>query len=126
MTKTSPRRPPPSATRQRGLVPLSCPDCFGVLHFEREGPHGHLLYVCQVDHRYSLPSLLHAMEAHLEKALWSSSLLLKQIEIAYQDLLDEMRKTAPAERKRAQRRIHEVRKQCLAIRAMIEATHAVE
>jgi len=45
-------RPPPSTTHDTGLVPLSCPDCFGVLHFEREGHHYHLLYRCQVGHRY--------------------------------------------------------------------------
>jgi len=117
---------PPSATSQTGLVPISCPDCFGVLHFTREGDHGHLMYECQVKHRYSLPSLLHSMEAHLEKSLWSSSLLLKQLDIAYLDLLDEVNNQPPADRTRVERRINEVRKQCLAIQAIIEASHAVE
>jgi hypothetical protein len=120
------RKPPPSATRQPGLVPISCPDCFGVLHFLREGPQGHLMYECQVKHRYSLSSLLHSMEAHLERSLRSSSLLLTQLDIAYQDLLDEVKNTPPADRQRVQRRIKEVRKQCLAVQAIIEASHAVE
>ena len=117
---------PPSATRESNLVPLSCPDCFGVLRFEREGPRGHLVYCCQVDHRYSPSSLLYAKEAHLERTLWSAVLLLKQMAYAYQDLLEEMNRTKGAERTRVRRRINEVRKQCLAIRAMIEATHALQ
>ena len=122
--KTS--RPPPSTLREAGLVPLSCPDCFGVLRFEREGPHGHLLYRCQVDHRYSINSLLHAKEAHLERALWSASLLLKQMMYAYEDLLSETKTTATGDRKRVQQRIKEVKEQCLAIRKMIEASHVIE
>jgi hypothetical protein len=118
--------PPPSATRESGVVPISCPDCFGVLRFEREGPHGHLLYRCQVDHRYTPASLLDAKEAQLERALWSAALLLKQTIYAYEDHLNEMKSASGVERKRAQRRINEVKKQYLAICAMIEASHAVE
>ena len=76
-TRRKTSRPPPSSLRESGLVPLSCPDCFGVLRFEREGAHGHLLYRCQVDHRYSISSLLYAKEAQVERTLWSASLLLK-------------------------------------------------
>jgi hypothetical protein len=118
--------PPPSATQEQGLVPLSCPDCFGVLHFEREGPHGHLLYCCQVDHRYAVSSLLHAKEAQLERTLWSAALLLKQMTYAYEDLLSELKTAGPAERKRARQRANEAKKQWLAIRTMIEATDVAE
>lgn len=121
-----PTRPPPSTTHERGLVPLSCPDCFGVLRFEREGPKGHLLYRCQVEHRYTIGSLLHAKEAQLERTFWSTALLLTQMRYAYEDLLNEMRASTPRERKRVQRRVKEVKKQCLAIRTMIEASHAAE
>lgn len=130
MAKVRPhRRPvvsPPSATHESNLVPLSCPDCFGVLRFEREGPKGHLVYSCQVDHRYSPTSLLYAKEAHLERTLWSAVLLLKQLACAYEDLLEELGGTKGAKRTGVRRRINEVRKQCLAIRAMIEATHALQ
>jgi len=116
---------PPSVGRARHVVPLSCPDCFGVLRVEPQGRQGHVVYRCQVDHRYSLPSLLEATEIHLERSLWSAALLLTQVGIAYEDLLAQ--KTASREtRKQAQRRIREVRKQCLAIRAMIEAPHVIE
>jgi hypothetical protein len=97
-----------------------------VLRFEREGSHGHLLYRCQVDHRYSVGSLIHSKEAQLERTLWSAALLLKQMLYCYEDLLSELKKVKGADRKRAQQRINEVRKQGVAIRAMIEATHAVE
>jgi hypothetical protein len=136
MKKTRPRTAsntaPFSATRESQLVPLSCPDCFGVLRFEREGPRGHLVYCCQVDHRYSPTSLLYAKEAQLERTLWSAALLLKQMGYAYQDLLEEMNRTKGSERTKGaeragvRRRINEVRKHCLAIRAMIEATHALQ
>ena len=52
--------------------------------------------------------------------------VLKQMAYAYQDLLEEMNRIKGAERTRVRRRINEVRKQCLAIRAMIEATHALQ
>ena len=119
-------RPPPSATRERGLVPLSCPDCSGVLRFEREGPQGHLLYRCQVDHRYTLSSLLDAKEGKVEETLWSAVLLLKQMVYAYEDLLSEMKHATVTERKRVKHRMNELRRQCLAIQAMIEATHVLE
>lgn len=125
-TTTTTTRPPPSASHERGLVPLSCPDCFGVLRFEREGPRGHLLYRCQVDHRYTIGSLVHAKEAQLERSLWSTALLLKQIRYTYEDLLREMPMSTRRRRKRVQQRINEVKKQCLAIRTMIEASHAAE
>jgi hypothetical protein len=111
---------------ETGLVPVSCPDCFGVLRFEREGSHGHLLYRCQVDHRYSMGSLLHAKEDQLERTLWSASLLLKQMSYVYEDLLSEMKDARGAERKHVQQRMKEVKKQRLAVQAMIETTHAVE
>ena len=122
--KTS--HPPPSSTHEIGLVPLSCPDCFGVLRFEREGPHGHLLYRCQVDHRYTIGSLIDAKESQLERTLWSASLLLKQTSYVYEDLLSEMKNATAAKRKQIQQRMNEVKKQRLAIQAMIGATDAGE
>lgn len=84
------------------------------------------MYCCQVDHRYAPTSLLHAKEAQLERTLWSATLLLKQMVYAYEDRLEEVKKTPGAEQAKMRRRINEVRKQCLAIRAMIEASHAIE
>ena len=107
-------------------MPLSCPDCFGVLRFEREGPHGHLLYRCQIDHRYAVGSLLEAKEDQLERTLWSASLLLKQLSYAYEDLLSEMNTAEGSDRTRLRLRMNEVKKQGLAIQAMIESSHVME
>lgn len=115
-----------SLMRERGLVPVSCPDCAGVLRLEEEGAHEYSLYVCQINHRYSTRSLIHAKEAQVERVLWSASVFLKQMLLVYQEALRKTKQWSPEERKSMRRRIHEVRKQSLAIRAMIEATHAVE
>jgi hypothetical protein len=115
----------PSASPETNRPPLSCPDCSGVLSFDQEGTRGHRLYACQVGHRYSTTSLLHSKETQLERTLWSAAVLLKQMGDAYEQQLKEMSRK-DSDRKRVQRRIHEVRKQGLAIRAMIEATHAVQ
>ena len=71
-------------------------------------------------------SLLDAKEAQLERTLWSAVLLLTQTSYVYEDLLSEMKGARGAERKRVLQRMKEVKKQRLAIQAMIEATHAVE
>src|SRR5438093_5864876 len=115
-----------SVIRERGLVPISCPDCSGVLRLEEEGAHDYGLYVCQINHRYSTRSLMHAKEAQVERVLWSANVFLKQMLFVYEEAMRTMNQWSPAERKSIQRRMHEVKKQSLAIRAMIEATHAVE
>lgn len=113
------------AVDQLRVVPLSCPDCSGVLHLEQEGQHGHRLYVCQVGHRYSTSSLLHSKEAQLERILWSAAVLLKQMGDVYQKHFKEMPRT-DSDRKLVQRRINEVRRQSRAIQAIVEATHAAQ
>jgi hypothetical protein len=116
---------PSPASQETHPPPLSCPDCSGVLSFDQEGPRGHRFYTCQVGHRYSTTSLLHSKETQLERTLWSAAVLLKQMGDAYEQQLKETARE-DSDRKRVQRRIHEVRKQGLAIRAMIEATHAAQ
>lgn len=107
------------------VVLQSCPDCSGVLSRRREGPRNHCSYVCQIGHRYSTPSLLHSKESQLERVVWSATVLLKQMGDAYEQLLKEMPKK-DSEHTLVQRRIREVRKQSLAIRRLIEATHAIQ
>jgi hypothetical protein len=96
------------------------------LRFERQGQHGYLQYRCQVEHRYSIGSLLEAKETHLERILWSAALSLTQLSYAYEDLLSELKKAKGTDRGRVQRRMNQLRKQCQTIRAMIEAEHAVD
>lgn len=123
--KRSAKYSSPSASHGQIPPPLSCPDCAGVLSFDQEGSRGHRIYACQVGHRYSTPSLLHSKETQLERTLWSAAVLLKQMGDAYEHQLKEM-SPDDTHTKRVQRRINEVRKQGLAIRAMIEATHAAQ
>lgn len=120
------KKPSPRRSSDSHLVPLSCPDCFGVLSIEREGTHQHQLFRCQVDHRYSLRSMIKAKEAQLERTLWSACLLLLQMVTAHELLDKELKQAKSRERALLRRRLNEVRKQCLAIRAMIEASHALE
>ncbi|OQW32798.1 MAG: hypothetical protein A4E19_05425 [Nitrospira sp. SG-bin1] len=112
----------PQRTDQLRVVPLSCPDCSGVLRMNREGRHKHVVYRCQVDHRYTPNSLLEAKEKQVERVLWSAVVLLKQLDEAYGHMLKDM--PAEADRQSLQRRVQEAARQCLAIRAMIESTHA--
>src|SRR5262245_17408351 len=64
-----------SVIRERGLVPISCPDCSGVLRLEEEGAHEYRLYVCQINHRYSTHSLIHAKETQVEHSCGRHCLL---------------------------------------------------
>ena len=89
----------PSTLVTRELVPLSCPDCSGVLSFEEEGAHEYRIYVCQIDHRYSMRSLVQAKEAQLERVLWPANVLLKQLLFVYQEAVSAMKHWTPAERK---------------------------
>lgn len=80
------------------------------------------LYCCQIGHRYSTSSLLRSKEAQLERCLWSAVVLLKQMDDAYEQLLNVIpRRTS--DRNAIQRRIREVRQQNLTIRKIIECTH---
>ena len=107
-------------------MPLSCPDCSGALNMKYEGPRSHGLYVCQVGHRYSTRSLLHAKEKQLEEILWSAIVQMKHVQLVYESLAREMPRLTGTERKQAQRRIEELRKQRAALRAQIEVVDALE
>ena len=58
--------------------------------------------------------------------MWSASLLLTQLSYAYEDLLSEMGEAKGTNRERVQRRMKEVKQQCLAVQAMIESTQAAD
>lgn len=107
------------------VMPLSCPDCSGVLSRAREGSSARCYYICQVGHRYSTASLLQSKEIQLERVVWSATVLLKQMGDTYEQLVTEMPEK-DSERKLVQQRMKEVRKQSLAIRRLIEETHALQ
>lgn len=108
------------------LVPLSCPDCAGVLSVKQEGPGAQRLYVCQIDHRHSITSLCRAMEERLENTLWTATVIMKQLDSVYQELLAERLRPADTTDKKIKRRLREVRDHRAAIRALIEGTHVIE
>lgn len=58
---------------------IGCPDYSGVLSVRKEGPEGHLRYVCHVGHSFSIYSLLEAKENQLEEGLWSAVSLLGHV-----------------------------------------------
>jgi hypothetical protein len=108
------------------LVPFSCPDCGGVLSVTREAPNGQRLYICQINHRHSLTSLYRAMENRLEDTLWTASVILKQLDQLYEELLTQQGRPSEPGYKSLKRRLSEVRDQRAAIRALIEGTHVIE
>lgn len=70
--------------------------------------------------------MIKAKEGQLERTLWSACLLLLQMVTAHELLDKELKQAKSRERVLLRPRLNEVRKQCLAIRAMIEASHALE
>ena len=118
----NPRSPGP----QLMLVPLSCPDCAGVLSLAKEGPGARRLYVCQIDHRHSITSLYRAMEERLENTLWTAIVIMRQIDHVYEDLLAEKVRPTDSAAKNVRRRLHELKEQRAALRAVIKETHVIE
>lgn len=107
-------------------APLSCPDCSGVLSSQPEGPARRPLYQCQIGHRYSASSLVHAKEQQLEYALCAVQVLMAQMEGLYEAVGREILDVTGADRKQLRRRIGELQTHRADIEAMIESTHVVE
>ncbi|HVG03149.1 MAG TPA: hypothetical protein VM842_09670 [Nitrospira sp.] len=84
------------------------------------------LYVCQIDHRHSASSLYRAMEERLENTLWTATVILKQLDKVYEELLTQRGRPSEPGTKSLKRRLSEVRDQRAAIRALIEDTHVIE
>jgi hypothetical protein len=117
---------PPAHKQKSLLVPLSCPDCAGILSRQVEGPRRYPVYHCQIDHRYSLRSLLQAKEKQLENSLWSVVVLMKHVESVYEQLKLDAGQARSGDHKRVQQRLAEVDRHRAAILAMIEAAHVLE
>lgn len=126
MKKRRRRRVAASLKADANIVPISCPDCFGVLRLLHEGQHDHFVFVCQINHRYSIHSLIQAKEEQVERIMWSAHVMLKQMMTVYEHAFAKSDELLATDHKSIRRRMDEVRKQCLAIRTMIEASHAVE
>ncbi len=109
-------------TRSVQQPEFSCPDCIGVLRTDTiEGAHRG--YVCQVGHRFSPNSLLHAKEREFERAVWSAAVLLLHILSANQTLLEDKR-TPRSVALALRRRTREAQQQYRLLLRMVEHTHA--
>ena len=84
------------------------------------------LYICQINHRHSVTSLYRAMEERLENTLWTASVILKQLDQLYEELLTQQRRPSEPGYKSLKRRLTEVRDQRAALRGLIEGTHVIE
>jgi hypothetical protein len=114
-----------SAESGGALVPLSCPDCGGVLSETREGPQRVPFFVCQIEHRFTAPSLFVAKEEKLEETLWSGVTQSKQILSLYETLLKEDVLPPGIDRTALQRRIGQLSRHESEIRAVVTDTSAV-
>ena len=107
------------------LVPLSCPDCRGVLSQTQEGPQALPFFECQIQHRFTAVSLVRAKEGKLNETLWSSVTQSKQLRCLYETLLKEEVLPHDISRTMLQRRIDQLARQESQIRAVVTDTSAV-
>jgi len=70
-------------------IKVNCPDCSGVISLDVSDT-GHLRYVCQIGHAYSIEELAIAKEEQIENAFWSAIGLLEHAEEIYRQLLNTM------------------------------------
>ncbi|WP_447985874.1 hypothetical protein [Nitrospira sp. Nam74] len=70
-------------------IKVNCPDCSGVISVDRDDQSGHLRYVCQIGHAYSVQEIAEAKEKQIENAVWTVLNLLEHAELIYGDLLQE-------------------------------------
>ena len=116
---------PPSDEAGRTLVPLSCPDCGGVLSETREGPQGLPFFVCQIEHRFTASSLFVAKEEKLEETLWAGVTQSRQLLSLYETLLKENVFPPGIDLTALQRRIGQLTRHESEIRAVVTDTSAV-
>lgn len=107
-------------------VPISCPDCSGVLNARAEGPQGHLTYECRVGHTFSLGELLAGKEEQLEERLWWTLVAIDEL----LEMLDETARAAqdhgiPDAATACRERAASAREQRDTLRGVIELNRAV-
>jgi two-component system, chemotaxis family, protein-glutamate methylesterase/glutaminase len=73
-------------------IKVNCPDCSGVISLDRDAETGHLRYVCQIGHAYSVEEIAVAKEDQIENAVWTVLNLLEHAELIYGHLLEEARR----------------------------------
>jgi hypothetical protein len=110
-----------------GLVRISCPECDGVLDARRDGPRHHLMFVCRVEHTFSVVDLLSGKEDQLEARLWTAVNLAEEMAELVTDLagLAERQNLAAAVTPLLDR-AERARALAARLRSAIEANHAID
>lgn len=104
-------------------IKVNCPDCSGVISLDVSDT-GHLRYVCQIGHAYSVEELSIAKEEQVENGFWSLIGLLEHLEEVDQHLLNEAEKAHRSISVEALRaRLKESQHQREILRQLIEQTH---
>lgn len=104
-------------------IKVNCPDCSGVISLDVNDT-GHLRYVCQIGHAYSVEELSIAKEEQVENGFWNLIGLLEHLEEVDQHLLNEAEKAPRSISVEALRaRLKESQHQREILRQLIEQTH---
>jgi two-component system, chemotaxis family, protein-glutamate methylesterase/glutaminase len=104
-------------------IKVNCPDCSGVISLDVSDT-GHLRYVCQIGHAYSVEELSIAKEEQVENGFWSLIGLLEHLEEIDRHLLNEAEKAQRSMSADALRtRLKESEHQRKALRQLLEQTH---
>lgn len=113
--------------RNGEAIPISCPECHGVLKLRVEGPKHHLVFVCRVQHTFSVIDLLTGKEDHLESRLWSALNLAEELgELMRQLGRLAVRQGLEAAGRALDERAQRAAQQATDIRRIIENNRAVE
>lgn len=118
------RRLTTSSKRGPTIVPISCPDCAGVLSTVEESVYAHQIYCCQIGHRYSTRSLIEAKEEAVERTLWSVASLLVHVGILYEQLQRELNRFDGKNFPQLRQRVRETRHHKNIVEELIRGTHA--
>ena len=114
-------------SRNGDPLPISCPECHGVLSLRIEGQKNHLVFVCRVQHTFSVIDLLTGKEDHLESRLWSALNLAEELgELTRQLGRLAVRQGLQAAGRALEERAQRADRQATDIRRIIENNRAVE
>lgn len=103
-------------------IKVNCPDCFGIISLDVSDT-GHLRYVCQIGHAYSIDELAIAKEGQIENAFWSVIGLLEHAEEIYRQLLNPVQTgSRPLATEPFHYRLQQAQHQRQALRTLLEET----
>jgi hypothetical protein len=109
------------------LVRISCPECDGVLDARGDGPKHHLMFVCRVQHTFSVVDVLNGKEDQLEARLWSAVNLAEEMAELVIDLAGlAERQSLPAAVTALRERAARATALAAALRGAIDTNHAID